>query len=88
LAATTLNAGSETAAAAAVAATSQAGHGPQQQQQWVLDFAQTGVGPGGIQALASLPGLQQLSLFGCKLGGSGSESAGEGRVTQGARRWG
>ncbi|WIA22055.1 hypothetical protein OEZ85_004400 [Tetradesmus obliquus] len=41
----------------------------QQQQQVVLDLAHAGVGAGGIAALSKVAALQQLSLFGCKLGG-------------------
>jgi hypothetical protein len=49
----------------------------QQQQQWHLDLAETGVGSGAIEALSELEGLQQLSLFGCKLGAAAVEGAGE-----------
>jgi hypothetical protein len=46
----------------------------QQQRSLKLDLAQSGVGAGGIAALAKVPGLVQLSLFGCKLGGEQGES--------------
>jgi hypothetical protein len=41
-----------------------------------LDLAETGAGAEAVQALAELPGLQQLSLFGCKLGAA-ADGAGE-----------
>jgi hypothetical protein len=46
----------------------------QQQRSLKLDLAQSGVGAGGIAALSKVPGLTQLSLFGCKLGGEQGES--------------
>lgn len=48
-----------------------------QQRQWQLDLAETGAGAGAVKALSVLPGLTQLSLFGCKLG-SGASGEGEG----------
>lgn len=65
-----LAAGLSTAAAGAPKDSSTAGSEArqQQQQQWHLDLAETGAGAEAVQALAELPGLQQLSLFGCKLG--------------------
>jgi hypothetical protein len=48
----------------------------QEQQQWHLDLAHTCVGPDALQALSKVPGLQSLSLFGCKLGSSEGEGEG------------
>lgn len=58
----------------------------QQQDQWHLDLSETGVGAEALQALADLPGLQQLSLFGCKLGTSAAGAHGAGRcICKGGR---
>jgi hypothetical protein len=45
----------------------------QKQQQLKLDLAHAGVGAGGVAGLGKVPGLVQLSLFGCKLGGEHGE---------------
>jgi len=79
------------AAAAGAASSSEEQPPPQQQSQqqdqqqgpqwqWQLDLAETGAGAGAVQALSVLPGLTQLSLFGCKLGAG---AAGEGETTAG-----
>jgi hypothetical protein len=52
-----------------------ASHAQQQAQQQqrlgaglCLDLSQCSIGAEGVQALAGVPGLTQLSLFGCRLG--------------------
>lgn len=50
----------------------------QKEQEWHLDLAHTGVGPDALQALSRVPGLESLSLFGCKLGSAMTEGEGEG----------
>lgn len=71
-----------TAAAAAQHSSTAGSDAAQQQQQWHLDLAETGAGAEAVQALADLPGLQQLSLFGCKLGAA-ADGAGEAVVVCG-----
>ena len=71
--------GSNTSSSAAEAADGQQQQQQKEQQrkQWQLDLAETGAGAEAIKSLAVVPGLQQLSLFGCKLGTPAAGGAGE-----------